>query len=416
MEKGLIDTGVFVIKFEKKSFICDAMCVFSLIVLLLPYSNALFGSLINWIKIVPNIVFLLGILVRDFALFRKAVLILTVAFIYNTLYYFQIAHVHSTFAGFIAKSILIWFFVIYGYYYAKYGNANTARKFINVVVFCSIFTCCTTIMALQNYPEAVRVLGNAAGAADVSDDVLYSYNVASWSLLYGFTFLLPFVIECFKKTRKFKFFICIIALILCIVLSQITFAVLFTLLFVLMSTLTNISFKKIIIATGIFFIVCLIFRSQIGDLLLGLSFFLDGSVIQKLSDRSNELYMSLVLLDFQGDALGRMVLYMTSLLTFLDEPFWGTPLETMGFTHIGMHSQVLDSLAGIGLVGCMPIAALVVYVYYDIKKCILENSVVNIFKISFLLYIILAILNPIWYAPEITLFIFFMPFIIRRCL
>lgn len=216
-----------------------------------------------------------------------------------------------------------------------------------LVFFTFAITLITTITGLIQYPGASRILATFSDSQD-PDAILYSWhNIGGYEFVYMVVLLYPIVILAHKRGKiNLLTTILISASILALAIySEYTTALL---LFIITSVL---HFMKRDLKPG-----HIVFMAIVS--IVAITFFNDFFVglIEKLSDTVESETMSERLEALAGGQKGleesednRLELYMMSINTFLKHFFMGT--FVLGYSNMGGHSFILDSLANYGLLG-----------------------------------------------------------------
>ena len=79
-------------------------------------------------------------------------------------------------------------------------------------------------------------------------------------------------------------------------------------------------------------------------------------------------------------------------------------------TLLGGHSDILDSIAGTGILGIIMILA----IYRKWKGMIVKRSIVNRFYVVAVVFVILALTNTIFSSFQISFIMFLMPILSMR--
>ena len=105
-----------------------------------------------------------------------------------------------------------------------------------------------------------------------------------------------------------------------------------------------------------------------------------------------------------SETSSRVALYLNALTAFLTNPFFG---EFSSTAAAESHSLFFGVAAKSGIIG-LTFLIIEFVIYYKTSKTIMQKRGVNImsFKVAFICYIILGVLNPIGYAYEIAIVIF----------
>lgn len=295
------------------------------------------------------------------------------------------------------------------------GTVKMDSMIITFIMFLVLVTSITTINGLLQYPLAVREMGRSGSSYSGADlnvlkEIYRGMNISSWSQMFGLVFLEGCFIQYYKETKRTIALITIVLTMVCICASQLAFAVL--LLGMIATFFIIIGMRRVLVAV-IIFILCIGFFFLQADFLL--ENFIEFSQIngfQMLSRKLRDLHALLVLGGVTGDAYLRFKVYSLSLSTFLEYPFgfFFTEFDSsQGF--IGRHSEVFDWIGAMGLLGIAMIIGFV-YIWYNKIVVIKDITKRRFMFIMFISFIILAILNPVFYSPQVWIGAFLLPAIL----
>ena len=310
---------------------------------------------------------------------------------------------------FLYNSLCCWEIAIYGMMCID-GVIKYERKIFWLVVAITLVTSVTTILGLTQYPMAVRELGRELSYAGTNVKSIYRVrNIASWSQLFGMVFITGGLVYFFKENRnKFVFFTLLI-LELCILKAQITLGTLISIM-ILALMLANVKSKKIyytiIFECSAIAVIVLFNLNYILSWFIELSRQLD---LRMLSYKLRDLYNLLVEQSVTGDALARFELYTKSL-----KAFWEIDIRIVWIdgkpatNYIGYHSELFDLIGTLGVMGIILVLFCVSIWICKIKK--IKNAYSHRFLLfMFYAFIILALLNPVFYSPQVWIGVFAVP-------
>lgn len=297
-------------------------------------------------------------------------------------------------------------FCFYGAVISTEELAEKRDKIIKLILIVMTITAITTIIGLMQYPLAARELGRSvAYTRTVGDfeEIKWAYrlnNIAGWSQIYGMVFFIPICMMLLKKSRKLYYFLPIIICEICIIFSQITFALLLSIvlifLFAIASRTTKTNKNRSIITAVALIVLIAVFVNK-NVILRTMINFTSNHDLEFLARKLNELYL-VTQHTVTGDAELRFSLYQDSINIFLNYPilgFFATGQDTKDV--FCYHSEFFDYLGFYGIVGMIIlIIVLIVYIRY-----ILRFNNIFIFISCLLTVLVLFILNPIWYSPQI---------------
>ena len=295
------------------------------------------------------------------------------------------------------------------HYYLINERAGEERLLFCVILAVNTITAVTTILTFRSHPWAVR----NSTRTDIAEDTKYlwrSLNIGNWNYLYGVVFLVPCLVMLFCYGRHKLFWAAWLAVIMvCILVSELTIALFFALMAIVLVYIgkPETRLQCLILLAGI--VLLFAFAAYLDKFV----FFLKGLTanlgLGTIATKMDTIYILLTENTATGNASDRMTLYGTSLATFLDHPFTGMIfVKESANGLIGFHSEFCDLLGGIGLVGLAALGFFLYYRYAMVKIYMAEEFHwrVGIITAGVLL---LAILNPILYAPQISMNAFLMP-------
>ncbi len=279
-------------------------------------------------------------------------------------------------------------------------NINNIRNF-----FISVYTvtCITTILGNIRHEMPSRWLATS----DLELGLKYQYlleNIGGFGFCYSILFIIPLFILAYQKDKNKKYLFLLVISYICIYFSQYTtlmilsiFVLLMTLFFMRLSMLSIFGFSLLsIIFVFFFWINNELILNYLAEL------FSEQPMIQKrliaiqdfLND-SNNVDASLAL---------RQEVYLKSWNSFLNNPIQGT----WNPDDIGMHSEILDLLAGMGLIG---VGFLTIIIMISIRSFRTNHSLFFpelpiVIRVNFLMLLLLAILNPIFSSVQLGFILF----------
>lgn len=270
------------------------------------------------------------------------------------------------------------------------------KKLAVAVLLMLVITGITTFTGLTVYPELARDL--AAFSNDNIIGISTRYNIGGYDIVYCVVLAIPLyclVIE--KKVttgiKKFlEIFIFIISLIF-IVKTQYTTAMLLEIVsFGMIILIRKFDLKRLGILALLGLIILSVYKGEISNGLIKASYSIES---QSISQRLEELAKALDGGKVTGeDMTERGNAYGKSIEAFLEHPVLGTWISSDNI-ELGGHSTVLDLMAGVGLPGFL----LILYTFFYIEKLMLSRVEKEITRkyvgIFLVVYIILAVVNPI---------------------
>jgi len=265
--------------------------------------------------------------------------------------------------GFYAEQVMFWFPLLWCAYAKRRGDAALYRFVFPVMLAALMVTTLTTIGWLTEgmlreegrvYAYA-RSLGDGSAGRQLYLNELMGRNIGGYGFVYASVFALPitfFLATAVKGWKRLSFAALYGLQVLMILLAQYTYAIVFA------AVITGVE------------LLGLIFRSVFKKLPVGASllcavpvaavvFLLRIPIVESLISIANTLrFENMVLslnqllrvLDGGGIVAGsRLDAYAISWNSFLASPFVGGICS--GQAALGMHSEILDALAGMGIIG-----------------------------------------------------------------
>lgn len=294
-------------------------------------------------------------------------------------------------------SVLLVFFPIFlAFFLFNKEKYELLKKLAVAVLLMLVITGITTFTGLTVYPELARDL--AAFSNDNIIGISTRYNIGGYDIVYCVVLAITLyclVIE--KKVttgiKKFlEIFIFIISLIF-IVKTQYTTAMLLGIVsFGMIILIRKFDLKRLGILALLGLVILSVYKGEISNGLIKASYSIES---QSISQRLEELGKALDGGKVTGeDMTERGNAYGKSIEAFLEHPVLGTWISSDNI-ELGGHSTVLDLMAGVGLPGFL----LILYTFFYIEKLMLsrvENEITRKYVGIFLVvYIILAVVNPI---------------------
>ncbi len=308
-------------------------------------------------------------------------------------------------------------FCLYGAVINTKGLMKRRDPLIRIIIAVTIITTVTTILGLIEFPLAARELGRTVGYASTTGDfeeVKLGYrmrNIAGWSQIYGLAFLSPICLLLYKKGRNVFYLVCALLIEVCIVLSQITFAVLISFALLFLTGMEIYGKKNRTGSVLIVIAVIAIFALNKDIILVTLIEFASQHDLDFLSRKLNEMY--LVTQNYvTGDAELRFSLYAQSFEVFLGHPVFGVFAGgNISMNNFCYHSELFDLLVFYGLTG-LTVFFMILYGYVKYMKRTISATTL---PITYLVAVILlSVLNPVWYSPQIFIGGVMLPVMIYR--
>ena len=313
-----------------------------------------------------------------------------------------------------------WSFVFYGLALYKLKNTKLQKYLLNGLFIAVTLTAVTTIIGLFADPLAVRELGRS--------DLSYSYtgvtgkafaeikwgyrirNIAGWNQLYGMAFVIPCLLFVYKKTKKWIYLAGAVICTLCVIKAQLMFALLLTGMMILFSFVKPSFKRKPLMIEGGILVLAVLF---IDDLILLASNLTAKLGMSMLPKKLHDFYLLLHGTD-TGSALARTNVYSRALDIIKEHPLLGRLFYGVNKKVVfSYHSDVLDLLAFFGLLigGVVIIGCIYMYIRYILS---IEHSDKWLVILLLFGFMIMAILNPVWYSPQVYTAVFLMPALIAN--
>lgn len=294
-------------------------------------------------------------------------------------------------------SILLVFFPIFlAFFLFNKEKYEMLKKLAVAVLLMLVITGITTFAGLIVYPELARDL--AAFSNDNIIGISTRYNIGGYDIVYCVVLAIPLyclVIE--KKVttgiKKFLEILIFIISLIFIVKTQYTTAMLLGIVsFGMIILIRKFDLKRLGILALLGLVFFSVYKGEISNGLIKVSYSIES---QSISQRLEELAKALDGGKVTGeDMTERGNAYGKSIEAFLEHPVLGTWISSDNI-ELGGHSTVLDLMAGVGLPGFL----LILYIFFYIEKLLLsrvENEITRKYVGIFLVvYIILAVVNPI---------------------
>lgn len=317
--------------------------------------------------------------------------------------------------GYYAQQVMFWFPLLWCGYAARSGDRKMVRFVFAAMLFTFVVTTVTTVGWLVEgiFREEGKVFAYArslgfgdAGRQDYLNELM-GKNIGGYGFVYASVFALPFTFWLADGTKglkrwSFSAFYCLQLLL--IVLSQYTYAILFAAL-VTAAEVLGLLFRKLFkrMSTG----VSLLCAAAViaGAFLLrtpvvaGLKALADALRFENISFSLDQL---LAALNGSGLAEGsRLEAYATSWNSFLASPVVGGIFN--GQARLGMHSEVLDSLAGMGAVGTAAFAAGIWLIGRGMGKGLKTSAALPHLALQWMALAAFMAVGTVYYAREIPL-------------
>lgn len=403
-------------RITSESLIIYSVALFFLLTCL-PITMCIPGIIRKILQIIAMLLLVGGLLICNnknyFILFSLIFVVMT--FRIYTVWHFQQSFSSCAFSVFAGCAFAVTGIMLY-----KQINDYRISMLLFFVVIIALITSITTIIGVIDNPLAVRELGRSGmGYGGVTGDefqqLKFNYrlqNIAGWNHLYGIVFLLPCLIEAYKMHRKIIYLFTTISCFICIFMSQIGFAIVIA-LFILLCMFVRMCLKsKLIVLLGVIVGVGILF-------IINLDYFMSMLIDYTFSHKMLAIYYRLLdvnnLLNgmMSGDVLARADLYSKSLDLFAEHPVLGQVFY--GVSKDGLfsrHSEFFDMIAFWGIIGIIMLVVIISLYCRYIKKYNKYTKTVS--YIVFAGFLLMYIVNPIWYSPQIAISVFLIPAILSN--
>lgn len=398
-----------------KDIILELIIAYLVVCEFLPIINVINPIVLSMGKIFASGIFLLIVFEKNRKLAIEFSIILGIAILVSFWAFYHCWINYTSLGNFVIKNTLCWLYMEIGIYIMQYASVTTKIFIRNLILLLVCVTATTSIIALQSMPTAVRELGNGSKNIKGMETMLYQRNTSTWGELYGMVFLLPFIIQWFKQTKKIILLFIIVILETCIFASQITFAILISLFFLIFLILKPLTFRQIIIFAPGFLAIGMIIMNFIGPVLDWLYDIMSKTNNEVLTMRIHQLYVLFVEQEMTGTIEGRYDLYMRSIETFFKNPIIGYKLrDSLDYAYIGLHSQIFDLLASVGMIGFVPMTCSFIFLIKKIVKRIENRNIYRYFLLSIIMLLLLMLVNTTYYASCIYMSVFLGPGLIYQ--
>lgn len=279
-------------------------------------------------------------------------------------------------------------------YISKTGDVKSYKILFWAVACSYTLTALTTYIGCVTYPGAARDL--AMPEEMIGSDVYSLYkkaNIGNLSFTYSLLFIIPLLIYMVKSRicRRIESVSMLIIVSISILKTEYTTALLLMVLcFILFFLPNKLNIGSLISIVALMLVIFLLAKPFIGELLLHASSHFESSS----STISVRLYDLGILLSNDlnavngGDIWSRYELYNQSIQEFFHSPLWG------GSNNVGGHSLLFDSLGRFGLIGLVALILMYKKVFSLFFSPYSNNPYYGYMLFSFLIVIILAVLNP----------------------
>lgn len=275
------------------------------------------------------------------------------------------------------------------------------------MVFLTVFIVELVTTAVGNiiFPMASRQL---ASTQDVIQNRIYqALNIGGYGFIYSISFSLPLWLYSYKFINKYYFIVVLLGLIAVSLASYMT-AITLSLAAILFSM--SISNKRILFLGILLLILSLFLEGLFANVLKDLSDMAYASDNQVLGERLSSIRDVMMNEEATGD-LG----YRERLRNDSFDAFWASPLlgNLIGEFHpLGLHSEIIDWLGGIGLAGVFVIFIVIFKRVKPFLHFFAHTSIKSYILISLIMCLVFGYLNVITTAPELSTVLFVLPILL----
>jgi len=325
------------------------------------------------------------------------------------------------------KTVLISIFLFFSgmfmnHYYMYYKKDISALgKIAFFAIFFYLFASIQSSIGLKQYPLAARAL---ATGIDPLQGVYSSLGIGGFGFVYSAVFvnivLLYFILKKQPNTHNFYRYLCLIAF--CVIFTMLLASSYATsLLFIIMGTIFVIFIKgkkSLLFSIILSFFFFVIFPKElIGYFLIDVALLFENNTV--ISTKFMDLAQGFVSDSVGSQTAARSQLYLVSLKTFLQNPFFGIygPFGGSFNAKVGGHSGWLDLLAYYGLFGAIPLFGAIILNFRKHLRYYTGHPYYKFLVTAQILIVIFGFINPIIYVYQIG-FVYFvivpvLPFLVN---
>lgn len=322
-------------------------------------------------------------------------------------FYGKRIYTYSDLIGYFTNSYMFWGAIAYSYIVRSWTEKRKKRV-LKVLLLTIGITLITTLVGNIQHPEASRLL------SDVSRDYADQYlkmNIGTYGFIYGIAISLPYL---FYKSKEDKRFILLIILSFCVLfVAQYSLALIISIIMSILCVFVSNGkqSKKMMVAFGTVGIG-IFFEPIMKGIMTLMQYFIAKNNLTMMSDRFNSVTDLLINGQLTGGALVRWELYEESWKVFLERPLLGNLLKLNKY-ELGGHSEVLDVLGAGGIVLFLICVIVMLPYFRDIAKT--KKTELNVYqRYSFLAFLLVAIVNPVFVSGNISIVTFIFPQLLRR--
>ena len=319
-------------------------------------------------------------------------------------------------AGFYAQQVMFWFPLLWCALAAQRPDQTAYRMVFYAKLLAFAVTTLTTIGWLIEgvFREQGRVYAYSRSLGDGSEgrqaylNELMGHNIGGYGFVYASVFALPvtFFLAGGKRCKRWAFGGLYVLQLLMIALSQYTYAILFAAAITaieLLGLLLRALFRKLSVGLSL---LC-------AAPLIAVALLLRVPIVSGVQSLAGALHMDTIAANL-GQLLGamtgggiaegtRLEAYATSLRSFLSSPVFGGLLTARA--QLGMHSELLDMLAGVGIVGTAAFCAGAWLIGRGMGKGLKTSKLLPHLALQWLALAVFMTLDTVFYAREIPMVI-----------
>ncbi|MFH1513624.1 MAG: hypothetical protein ABIG45_09750 [Bacillota bacterium] len=316
--------------------------------------------------------------------------------------------------GYYAQQVMFWFPLLWCAHTLQTGDKPAYRFVFLAMLLAFMVTILTTagwlIEGMLREGGKVfayaRSLGSGVEGRQDYLNELMGRNIGGYGFVYAGVFALPltFFLAGGRGWRRWAFSALYALQLLMIVLSQYTYAIVFAAA-ITGAELLGLLFRKIFrrMSAGVSLlcavpVLALVFLLRI-PLVTGLTSLAEALRFENIAFSFNQL---LAALGGGGIAEGsRLEAYATSWNSFVSSPVFGGIFS--GQARLGMHSEVLDSLAALGIAGTLAFLAAVWVIGRGVGKGLSKSPALPHLILQWAAFIAFMAVGTVFYAREISL-------------
>ena len=323
------------------------------------------------------------------------------------------------FLGYYLQQGMFWFPLLYCAYARKRQDSRLWRFLFGTVLVCLAITTMTTIgWLVQGILRGGKVyaysrsLGSAEPGREAYLKELMLRNIGGYDFVYATVLSLPitwYAMLCQSGRKKLALALFLCLQVVMVMLSQYTYGLVFTAVLMFVEGLglfaRNLSQRlgKRQLSVGVSFLwgalplaLCWIFRTQ---LVAGLAA-LCGRI--GFTNVAYSLEQLLNILTGNGvDAASRLDYYRLPLQGIRQSPFVGSLLGNP--FQLSQHSDVLDLLSGVGVIGAALVGLMVVIIGRGLCQGLTKSEAFPHFVLQWMAFAACAILGTVTYSRDISL-------------